>query len=144
MPDYLYHKDGDVPRKGEIFVFGSNLAGRHGAGAALMAAQKFGAQYGKGLGLMGQSYGIATKGMKLEVLPLDTIRKQTEEFLQFAKDHPDMEFFITRFGCGLAGYKDEQIAPFFASAMGNFSFPEQWKRFVQPELNVLKPSKRIF
>ena len=97
----------------EIFVFGSNYAGRHGKGAALTALRKFGAKNGQGIGLMGQSYGIATKGRHLEVLSLLTIKAQIGKFLEFAYKHPELKFIVTPIGCGLAGYKLREIAPLF-------------------------------
>ncbi len=99
--------------KNEIFVFGSNYAGRHGKGAALTALRKFGAKNGQGIGLMGQSYGIATKDRNLKVLPLITIKSQIGKFLVFAYNHPELKFLVTPIGCGLAGYKPKDIAPLF-------------------------------
>jgi len=97
----------------QIFVFGSNYAGFHGAGAALTALRKFGARYGQGTGLQGQSYGIATKDRKLNVLPLFNIQVQIERFLRFATNHPEFEFLVTEIGCGLAGYSKAEIGPLF-------------------------------
>lgn len=97
----------------EVFVFGSNWAGRHGKGASLTAVRKFGARHGQGTGLMGQSYGIATKDHKLQVLPLHTIQIQVNRFIRFAISHPHLEFLITPIGCGLAGYSPKDIAPMF-------------------------------
>lgn len=96
----------------EVFVFGSNYAGRHGKGAALQA-MKFGAIKGQGVGLMGQSYGIATKDRSLRVLPIGLIKKQVGDFLEFARQHDKLQFLVTPIGCGLAGYKPKQIAPLF-------------------------------
>ncbi len=97
----------------QIFVFGSNYAGRHGKGAANIAAAKFGARYGQAVGLMGQSYGIATKDRYLKTLSLDKISVQIAKFLKYAAAHPENEFFVTQIGCGLAGYSPKQIAPLF-------------------------------
>lgn len=99
----------------EVFVFGSNYAGRHGAGAALTALRKFGAIAGQGMGLMGQSYGIATKGHKLGILPLHKIASQVHRFLKFAEKNPELKFLTTEIGCGLAGYRAKDIAPLFFS-----------------------------
>lgn len=99
----------------EIFVFGSNYAGIHGAGAALLARQKFGAITGNGLGLMGQSYGIATKNRKLETIGLPTIQAQIVRLFKFAASRPELTFLVTKIGCGLAGYSVEEIAPLFRS-----------------------------
>lgn len=96
-----------------VFVFGSNLAGRHGKGAALEARRKHGAIYGRGDGLQGRSYAIPTKDANLRTLPLDDIAASVAIFLEFALSHPEMTFNVTAIGCGLAGYKPKQIAPFF-------------------------------
>ncbi|ATS92109.1 hypothetical protein HMSP1_64 [Sinorhizobium phage HMSP1-Susan] len=97
----------------EIFVFGSNLAGRHGKGAALHARQQWGAIYGQGFGLQGRSYAIPTKDANLRTLPLDTIAVYVAMFLEFALSRPDLTFKVTAIGCGLAGYKPHQIAWMF-------------------------------
>lgn len=97
----------------EVFVFGSNFAGRHGRGAALLALRKFGAIRGQGVGLMGQSYGIATKDAKLKTLSLVAISAQIEKFVRFATANPQYKFLVTQIGCGLAGYKPKDIAPLF-------------------------------
>lgn len=109
-----------------IFVFGSNLAGRHGAGAALFARQYHGAIYGQGIGLQGGSYAIPTKDRNIKTLPLTEISKYVDEFLAFAKSRSDLEFFVTRIGCGLAGYKDKDIAPMFKNKTSNVKLPEGW------------------
>ena len=96
----------------EIFVFGSNYAGRHGKGAAKQAL-KFGAIRGQGVGLMGQTYGIATKDRDLKVLPLSSIQAQIRKFLEYAYLHQELRFLVTPIGCGLAGYKPKDIAPLF-------------------------------
>jgi len=111
-----------------IFVFGSNLAGRHGAGAALFARDCHGAEYGRGVGLQGYSYAIPTKDERLRTLPLDVIRTHVEWFIHFARFcHPELTFNVTRIGCGLAGYTDAQIAPMFAAAPANCVLPEGWR-----------------
>ena len=97
----------------QIFVFGSNLAGRHGKGAALLARMKFGARQGQGTGLMGQCYGIATKDARMNVLPIEAICTQVHRFLLFANKHQELEFLVTKIGCGLAGYKPKEIRPCF-------------------------------
>ena len=97
----------------QIFVFGSNLAGIHGRGAALSALKKFGAIYGQGIGLQGRSYGIPTKDEKIKTLPLDTIEKHIVDFIDFSKTRPDLEFLVTQVGCGLAGYSVDQISFIF-------------------------------
>jgi hypothetical protein len=85
-----------------IFVFGSNLAGRHGKGAALYARRHHGAVYGQGVGLQGDSYTIPTKDEHLRTLPLETIRGSVEEFKEFARNLPEMTFQVTAIGCGPA------------------------------------------
>ena len=110
-----------------IFVFGSNLAGRHGAGAALFARQKHGAIYGQGTGLQGNSYALPTKDMYIRTLPLQDIKKHVDVFIQFAKDNYEMVFQVTRIGCGLAGYSETQIAPMFKDAPMNCILPDGWR-----------------
>ena len=97
----------------EVFVFGSNLAGHHGGGAARAALNKFGAIWGQGVGLQGQSYAIPTMQGGVE-----TIRPYVDEFIEFARQHPALKFYVTRIGCGIAGFRDEEIAPLFADAAG--------------------------
>lgn len=111
----------------KIFVFGSNAAGRHGKGAALWARQNRGAIYGQGEGLQGQSYAIPTKDIYIRTLPLDIIERGVQTFLAFAKSHPDLDFEVTPIGCGLAGYRHEQIAPMFAGAPENVQLPREFK-----------------
>ena len=107
----------------EIFVFGSNLRGMHGGGAAYIAYRKFGAIMGQGVGLQGQSYGIPTMQGGVE-----TIRPYVDEFIAFAKDHPDLTFLVTRIGCGIAGFRDKDIAPLFEAAhdVENIVLPPGW------------------
>lgn len=107
-------------------MFGSNLAGRHGKGAALDARQNHGAQLGVGRGLTGQSYALPTKGYRIESLPLRVIGEYVREFLAFAAERPDMRFFTTRIGCGLAGFSDEQVAPLFARRTPNVHLCGKW------------------
>jgi hypothetical protein len=96
----------------EIFVFGSNLAGAHGGGAARLAYQRFGAVWGQGVGLQGQSYGIPTMQGGVE-----TIKPYVDEFIEFARQHQELRFLVTRIGCGIAGFEPEEIAPLFAEAI---------------------------
>ena len=104
----------------DVFVFGSNLAGRHGKGAALYARQHYGAIYGNGVGAQGSSYAIPTKDHNLKTLPLREIEVHVHNFLNFAIEHPELTFHVTPIGCSsvdeqLAGYKPEQILPLFLS-----------------------------
>ena len=94
---------------GEIFVFGSNLQGMHGGGAARAAYMKFGARMGCGVGLQGQSYAIPTMQGGVE-----TIRPYVDDFIRFAQANRSLKFLVTRIGCGIAGFRDEEIAPLFA------------------------------
>lgn len=110
-----------------VFVFGSNLAGRHGKGAALWARQHRGAIYGQGCGLQGNSYAIPTKGHNLETLTLPTIWSFVQEFLMFADKYHMRRFQLTPIGCGLAGYRHEDIAPMFADAPVNVELPDEFK-----------------
>jgi hypothetical protein len=132
MERYRYHEDGTLPTNPNVvFVFGSNLAGIHGAGAALIAVKRFGARYGVGEGLTGRSYAIPTKDHNIITLSLKDIAKAVRQFIEFAKEHSDMQFWVTRVGCGLAGYKDQEIAPLFVSAPANCNMPMDWKQFLE-------------
>ena len=111
-----------------VFVFGSNLAGRHGAGAAADATALYGALYGKGSGFQGRSYAIATKGWNLRTLSIGQIRLEVYAFIEYAKANPETVFAVTRIGCGLAGYHDEDIAPLFNKAPSNCSLPTGWRK----------------
>lgn len=113
----------------EIFVFGSNRAGRHGKGAALHALKNHGAIYGVGEGLQGNSYAIPTKDAFLRRLSRPAIEAAVRRFWLFAHDHPEMVFNVTRIGCGLAGYKDYQIAPMFQGFPKNCNLPPEWRRW---------------
>lgn len=106
-PDHI-----DQLAPNEVFVFGSNRMGVHAGGAALVAMRKFGAVMGKGVGLHGQSYAIPTMQGGVE-----TIRPYVDQFIDFARQHPDLKFLVTRIGCGIAGFRDEQIAPLFRAAL---------------------------
>lgn len=111
----------------EIFVFGSNLGGNHGGGAALVAWKKFGAIYGQGVGLQGQSYGIPTMHGGVE-----TIAPYVDEFIEFAEAHPEYFFYVTRIGCGIAGFTDREIAPLFKNALNlkNVCLPETFVKLL--------------
>ena len=126
---YKFHRDGTLPQNGEVFVFGSNLAGIHGAGAAKVALDKYGALWGKGVGLHGMTYAIPTKNEFIHTLPLHEIEEFVERFVSDSNFYEDGQYFVTRVGCGLAGYKDEQIAPMFKGAK-NCSFAEEWKQYL--------------
>lgn len=114
----------------QIFVFGSNLSGRHGKGAALVARQKFGAEYGIGTGATGRCYAIATKDEKLKQLSLDQVIHQIDNFKVYARKYHTLDFLVTRVGCGLAGFKDSVIAPLFADAPSNCVFNFEWMEYL--------------
>jgi len=122
-PDYITELKPD-----EVFVFGSNLAGMHGGGAAYVAFKKFGAIMGCGVGLQGQSYAIPTMQGGVE-----TIKPYVDEFITFAADHPELFFYVTRIGCGIAGFRDKEIAPLFAKAIGleNVCLPETFVKVLE-------------
>ena len=111
----------------EIFVFGSNLNGFHGGGAAKLACEKWGAIWGQGVGLQGQTYAIPTMQGGTE-----TIKPYVDEFIQFAKENPDKTFLVTEIGCGIAGFQPNEIAPLFMDAVNveNIYLPENfWNEF---------------
>lgn len=125
-----YHTDKTLPNSAEIFVFGSNLAGIHGAGAAVIAHKKFGAIWGKGEGLHGNSFAIPTKDRKIITLPFDEIMDSVFDFVLHTHLYHNQKFWVTRVGCGLAGLKDEQVAPLFKDAI-NCSFAEGWRKYLE-------------
>ena len=110
-------------RENEVFVFGSNLAGAHGGGAARLAYNRFGAVWGQGVGMQGQSYAIPTMHGGVEA-----IKPYVDEFVQYAKTHPELKFFVTQIGCGIAGFIPEEIAPLFeqAHSIENIVLPTGW------------------
>jgi hypothetical protein len=137
VPDWKFHDDGDLPaHRDSIFVFGSNLAGRHGKGEALVARTQFGAVPGLGLGPMGHSYAIPTKHVDLKILSVETIQVYVRSFLEYARKSPQQTFFVTRIGCGLALHTDAHIAPLFARAPANCSFAKQWKPHLHRALGL--------
>jgi len=107
--------------EGLVFVFGSNSKGIHGAGAALHAREKHGAILGRGHGLQGMSYAIDTMS------GMDLLKLNVAAFLDFAQERQDLRFFVTKVGCGLAGYTEKEIAPLFADAPPNCTLPEGWR-----------------
>lgn len=122
-----YHSDQTLPAGSEIFVFGSNLSGMHMAGAALVARENFGAEPGIGVGPTGRSYAIPTESGKSKARSLPEIGKSVADFVEYARKNSDKKFFITRVGCGLAGYKNHQILPMFKNCPENCSLPEDWR-----------------
>lgn len=110
-----------------IFVFGSNQSGIHGAGAARTAFKEHGAKWGKAEGRQGNSYAIPTKDRNIRYsLPLSEIQEYVDRFISYAEDHPELRFQVTRIGCGLAGLRDEDIAPMFHNAPDNCWFDSAW------------------
>lgn len=116
-----------ILKSGEVFVFGSNLAGIHGAGAAHDALELYGAVWGCGLGVQGRCYAIPTKDGDLGVLPLERIKEYVDIFTWYAGTRRLLKFRVTRVGCGLAGYTDRDIAPLFCGAPYNCILPRGWR-----------------
>ena len=114
-----------------IFVFGSNLAGRHGAGSAKHAMLHHGARYGVGVGFCGTSYAIPTKDAHLRVLPLNVIKEHIDTFVEFARKNSNMNFEIVKVGCGLAGYTDAQVAPLFQGLPNNCKVHQDWLQYLE-------------
>lgn len=130
---YLYNENWKYDlNKLLIFVFGSNTAGIHGASAAKHAVLNYHAVYGIGKGIQGGSYAIPTKDSKIKTLPLTDIKKHVYDFLQYIDDHPNIYFFVTAVGTGLAGYKDSEIAPMFKGAKRCW-FPKSWEKYLKED-----------
>lgn len=113
-----------------VFVFGSNEAGVHGAGAAAHAYAKKGARWGRSYGHCGDSFAIPTKDEYIETMPLSRIKQYVDGFLAYAAGHRKLRFQVTAIGCGLAGYKHSDIAPMFKGATINCEFDEAWRPFL--------------
>lgn len=132
MSLYKYHRDGSQPAPNQIFVFGSNLSGIHGAGAAKAAWLDYGAVRGVGEGLTGHSYALPTVRLGIAgPLPLFFIKEAVDRFINYALNTPDHEYFVTRIGCGLAGYHDSEIAPLFKNVPPNCSLPVTWQPYLE-------------
>ena len=116
-------------KENEVFVFGSNENGFHAAGAAKLAKDKFGAIEGKGFGPAGQSFAIPTKDWSMNQIPYDALECFVMRFIGYALHNPDKKFLVTQIGCGLAGFKPEEVAPFFklAEHISNISLPKDRK-----------------
>lgn len=116
----------------EIFVFGSNLAGAHGGGTARLAYERFGAVLGQGVGLQGQSYAIPTMQGGVE-----TIKPYVDEFITFSQSRPDLKFYVTQIGCGIAGFKVAEIAPLFQDAIDvvNVILPKEFVDVITTDNN---------
>jgi hypothetical protein len=129
---YNYHLNDFQPYHGRaVFVFGSNEAGIHGKGAAKFAAEKIGAGYGIGVGFTGGCYAIPTKDKKIKTLDKQAIKAYIDNFIEDAHIYDESKFFVTRIGCGLAGYKDHEIAPLFYGAPENCVFPIEWQEYLE-------------
>lgn len=116
-----------------IFVFGSNLAGIHGAGAAKHAYFNESAQRGVGVGMTGNSYALPTKDHQIRTMHLSRVEGYVNQFLEFALNNPDLNFKVTRIGCGLAGYKDSEIAPLFEASPDNCYFDAAWEPYFRSD-----------
>lgn len=112
----------------EVFVFGSNLEGLHGGGAALLAYERFGAIWGQGTGLQGKSYGIPTMHGGVDV-----IAPYVDDFIAFAREHRELKFLVTEIGCGIAGFTVEEMAPLFKGAMDeeNIYLPQRFIKILE-------------
>lgn len=117
-----------------IFVFGSNLAGIHGAGAALYARIYHGAVIGQGEGMQGTSYALPTCNERIEPMSLEDIKPHVDKFLEFARATPELQFQVTRVGCGLAGHTDAEMAPMFVRAHDNVWLPSAWVRAIAEDV----------
>ena len=122
-----------TPADPRIFVFGSNLAGIHGAGAAKYAMLELSARPREGIGMTGHCYALPTCRMPGEPLPLDIIEKFINDFIEFALSNPSIRFFVSAVGCGIAGFSEEQIAPYFANAPNNCDLPPNWREWQKNE-----------
>lgn len=130
MTDNIKYTPDNITSLGqdEVFVFGSNLAGHHCGGAALVALQKFGAKMGRGVGMQGQSYAIPTMQGGI-----DTIKPYVDQFIDLATEWDQTTFYVTRIGCGIAGFTDEQIAPLFDRAydLYNVRLPRSFAEIIE-------------
>lgn len=118
-----------------IFVFGSNLSGRHGKGAALFAIKNHGAKYGQGEGRQGNSYAIPTKDENLKTLDLQVIETFIKRFISYARENTNETFQVTAIGCGLAGYVYNQIAPMFKDVSSNCILCDEFKSVLKEKEN---------
>lgn len=109
-----------------VFVFGSNLVGKHGGGAARHAFDNCGAEWGVGEGLTGDSYALPTMDAAFNPLPFPAIEQNVGRFIDVAHAHPEIQFQVTAIGCGIAGFVPEQIAPFFRDAPDNCQMPPEF------------------
>lgn len=124
--NWTFHIDGSRPQGTEVFTFGSNEAGIHGAGAAMLAQLEYGALMFRSYGHMGNSFAIPTKQRNYKYrLSLEQIKIYVDRFCEYTRRRHDLRFFVTSIGCGYSGYHPKQIAPMFVSSI-NCDFPSQW------------------
>lgn len=136
---YKYHNESIIKALPEntVFVFGSDMIGQHADGAAKTAVAHFGALNGVGRGWSGQSYAIPTMNEHFQQMPLSQIQHYIDDFKIYTKNHPKIQYFITSLGCGIAGYKIEEIAPMFRGISHNVIFPQSFRAFVEKPLPKL-------
>ena len=130
---YSYYENDNIKKLEplQVFVFGSNLRGVHGAGAALAATKKFGASLGVGVGFTGHCWALPTKDHNINTLNLNIIGEFVKLFQKDAESYPDLDFMVTKVGCGLAGYSDSQIAVLFKDSPINCVFHSDWKKYLE-------------
>lgn len=130
---YKYHKDFALPENPTeyIIVFGSNLGGYHGRGMAVIAKTFYGAEQGVGVGITGRCYAIPTKDRFIRTLDTHEIKKYVDDFKKYTNEHPELKFWVTGVGTGLAKYKPYNIAPLFIGSGVNCNFPKQWKKYLK-------------
>lgn len=140
-----------TPDDDRIFVFGSNLLGIHGAGAAHYAADKLGAEFGIGEGLTGQTYALPTCYRPGEPVTFAEMMVYVENFLTFARSRPDLTFFVSMVGCGIAGFSETEVGPLFKDAPGNCDLPPEWRAFLcerivsfGPQVSCNRPATHMF
>ena len=137
----MSHKDGSQPKNPDaIFVFGSNTEGQHWGGAAAAAFHHYGAKWGKSFGASGKSFAIPSVEVTLDrkgneksrrTLELAELRAYVKRFRRYVTAHPDLEFFLTRVGCSIAGLKDEDVGPMFGPPQPNVNYPKEWVKLVK-------------
>lgn len=123
-------------------VFASNKAGRHGKGSALLARQKYGAIYGRGIGPQGRSYAIPTKDYDVYTrLSISQIKPFVADFIAFSIAHPEITFWVVKIGCGESKYTDEEMAPLLVGAPQNCKLPERWRAIAGGTTTILRESE---
>jgi hypothetical protein len=123
-----YRKLMDEFGENGVFVFGSNMLGMHGAGAAFQALRQYGAEEGVYYGHKGRSFAIPTKNKRWRVMPVHEIKMYTDRLLEYAAANLHLFFVVTRIGCGYSGYTDDEIAPLFNDAPVNCILPTEWRK----------------